>query len=106
MAESNGRYGTTRDRLLDDLKLVIRSAEDMLRSTGQQAGESYDAARARFETTISTAKDSLGELEQKLTIVARDALETTDEYVHQNPWQSVGIGALAGLLVGLWIGRR
>lgn len=106
MAESNGQYGSTRDRLMDDLKLVISSAEEMLRGTGQQAGESYEAARARFEATLGTAKESLFELEQRVSVAARDAMETTDKYVQQNPWQSVGIGALAGVLVGMWIGRR
>ncbi len=36
----------------------------------------------------------------------RHAAEATDHYVHANPWQSVGIGAAAGMLVGFLIARR
>ncbi|WP_038926408.1 glycine zipper domain-containing protein, partial [Yersinia pestis] len=30
----------------------------------------------------------------------------TDDYVRQNPWCSVGIGATIGLIVGLLVARR
>jgi ElaB/YqjD/DUF883 family membrane-anchored ribosome-binding protein len=30
----------------------------------------------------------------------------TDEYVHENPWQAIGIGAAIGFLVGLVVSRR
>ncbi|HEY8608774.1 MAG TPA: DUF883 family protein [Noviherbaspirillum sp.] len=102
----NGQTGTGRERLLDDLKLVMKDAEQMLRATGQQAGEGYDAARARFETTLGAAQDSLAELEELLGGAAREAIDTTDRYVQQNPWQAVGIGAVAGVLLGMWLGRR
>ena len=31
---------------------------------------------------------------------------TTDEYVHAHPWHAVGVGALAGALLGFLIARR
>jgi ElaB/YqjD/DUF883 family membrane-anchored ribosome-binding protein len=98
--------GELRDRLLDDLRLVIKDAEDLLRSTGQQVDEGYQLARTRFESTLSSAKSGLSTLEDRVTVSTRDALETTDQYVQSHPWQSVGVGALAGLVVGLWLGRR
>lgn len=104
--ETTGLGGEFRERLLEDLRLVIRDAEDLLRSTGQQMDDGYRLARARFESTLSGAKDSLSVLEERVTEGARDALETTQEYVKENPWQAVGIGALAGLAIGLLIGRR
>ena len=104
--ESNGHRNDIRDRLLDDLRLVIKDAEDLLRTTGQQVDEGYQQARARFESTLSGARSGLSSLEEHLSATARDALETTQEYVQSNPWQAVGAGALAGLVIGLLIGRR
>lgn len=103
--ETTGR-NEFRDRLIDDLRLVIKDAEDLLRSTGQQVDEGYRVARARFESTMSNARSGLTTLEDRVTITARDALETTEEFVQKNPWQAVGVGALAGLAIGLWLGRR
>ena len=34
------------------------------------------------------------------------AAKATDEYVHDNPWQAVGIAAVAGVVLGLLISRR
>jgi len=90
-----------RDRLMEDLELVIRDAEDLLRNAGSQAGESYQIARARLESTLSTARENLATLEQG----AREAFDTADRYVQANPWQAVGIGAAAGVLVGMLVGR-
>jgi len=37
---------------------------------------------------------------------AKAAARATDEYVHDNPWQAIGIGAAIGFLVGLVVSRR
>jgi len=104
--ETTGQRNDFRDRLIDDLRLVIKDAEDLLRTTGQQVDEGYQVARARFESTLSSAKSGLTTLEDRVSTTARDALETTNDYVQANPWQAVGAGALAGLVIGLLIGRR
>jgi ElaB/YqjD/DUF883 family membrane-anchored ribosome-binding protein len=104
--EMTRQSGALRERLLDDLKLIIQDADYLLRSTGQQVDEGYRQARARFESTLSDAKDGLSTLETRVTTSARDAADSTQEFVQENPWQAVGIGALAGLVVGVWLGRR
>lgn len=104
--ETNGQRGQTRERLLADLKMVIRDAENLLRGTRQQAGEGYQSARARLESTFGNARSGLSSLEESMATTARDALDTADEYVQSHPWQSVGIGALAGLVLGIWVSRR
>lgn len=98
--------GLARDKLVSELQLVIRDAEDLLRNSGQQMGERYQNARARFESTLSSARDELATLEERVMTGTRDAFDSADHYVQQNPWQAVGAGALAGLLIGLVLGRR
>ena len=98
--------GDIRDRLLEDLRLVVKDAEDLLRSTGQQVDEGYRLARARFESTLSSARTNLSDMEERVAEGTRDAIESTQEYVKENPWQSIGMGALTGLAIGLLVGRR
>jgi ElaB/YqjD/DUF883 family membrane-anchored ribosome-binding protein len=44
----------------------------------------------------------LAEAEEMLKRAAR----VTDDYVHDNPWQAIGIAAAVGILVGLMMNRR
>jgi len=37
---------------------------------------------------------------------AKQAAYRADDYVHEKPWQGVGIGATAGLVLGLLLARR
>ena len=37
---------------------------------------------------------------------SKAAAKATDTYVKDNPWKAVGIGAVAGVILGLLINRR
>jgi ElaB/YqjD/DUF883 family membrane-anchored ribosome-binding protein len=98
--------GEARDKLVKDLKAVIKDAEELLKNTGQQVDEGYQSARAQFETTLKSAKNGLSKAEESLVARTRDTVRNTDKYVQEHPWQSVGVGAFAGLIIGLLIGRK
>lgn len=95
-----------RDQLMSDLKSVIQDAEVWLRNGSQMTGEELQAAKAKFERTLSSAKADLIRLEETVVEKTKEAAKATDAYVHENPWKSVGIGAAAGLVIGLLIARR
>lgn len=95
-----------RDQLMSDLKSVISDAEAWLRNGSMMTGEELQAAKAKFERTLSSAKADLIRLEETVVVKTKEAAKATDEYVHENPWKAVGAGAAVGLIVGLLIGRR
>ena len=92
----------TTEKLAADLRLVIADAEELLRATAGQAGESITAARARIQERLDSAKDGLGAFGEE----AADHVRAADDYVRDHPWQAVGIAALAGIAIGLLISRR
>lgn len=96
----------TREQLMSDLKTVIQDAEAWLRNGGQLTGDELKAAKAKFEQTLSTAKESLGEYQHTVVEKTKEAARVTDEYVHENPWKSVGLGAAVGVVIGMLIARR
>ncbi|HEY2083576.1 MAG TPA: hypothetical protein VGI88_12390 [Verrucomicrobiae bacterium] len=49
--------------------------------------------------------DRLQDFQQRAAETARNVREATDEYVHENAWTSVAIAALAGCLIGFFLGR-
>jgi ElaB/YqjD/DUF883 family membrane-anchored ribosome-binding protein len=95
-----------KDKLVQDFKLVISDAEELLRVTASQAGEKVAAARERIQDRLHTARLKLEEAEEALMVRTREAARVTDEFVHDKPWYAVGIAAAAGLVIGMLIGRR
>ena len=94
------------DRILDDLRRVVDDAEGLMRETANVAGERAQDARARATESVRQARERLESMEEELLTRARDAARDTERYVRDNPWQSVGIAAGVGLVLGLLIGRR
>lgn len=95
-----------RDKFVQDMKVVIADAEELLRATANQAGEKIGVARERIQDHIHDAKVKLAEVEAVLTERAKQAARYTDDYVHENPWRAIGVAAGIGLLLGLVLGRR
>lgn len=96
----------TKDKLMQDLKIVIGDAEELLRATASQAGEKATAAREKIQDSLHRAKIKLAEAEDIMIDKTKQAARVTDEYVHEHPWKAVGVAAGIGLIVGLLIGRR
>jgi ElaB/YqjD/DUF883 family membrane-anchored ribosome-binding protein len=94
------------DRILDDLRRVVDDAEGLMRETAGVAGERAQDARTRAAESVRQARERLQSMEAELVARARDAAQGTDRYVRDNPWQSIGVAAGVGLLLGLLIGRR
>lgn len=95
-----------RDQLMSDLKSVIQDAEAWLTRGSNMTSEELQAAKAKFERTLSGAKADLIRFEETVVEKTKEAAKATDEYVHENPWKSVGIGAAVGLVIGMLISRR
>ena len=95
-----------RDKLVQDMKVVIADAEELLRATASQAGEKIGVARERIQDSLHQAKVKLAEAEALVTERAKQAARYTDEYVHENPWRAIGIAAGIGLVLALLITRR
>jgi ElaB/YqjD/DUF883 family membrane-anchored ribosome-binding protein len=96
----------SKEKLVADLKVVVADAEELLRATASQAGEKVSAARERIHASLATAKVKLTDAEHALLEKSKLAARATDEYVRDNPWQAVGVAAVAGLVLGVLISRR
>ena len=95
-----------RDKLMNDLRVVIADAGELLRMTSDEAGETAIDIRSRIQTRMNQAKADLMILQESAIAKAKAAGDATDEFVHENPWKSMGIAGAVGLLLGLLISRR
>jgi ElaB/YqjD/DUF883 family membrane-anchored ribosome-binding protein len=94
------------NKLLNDMRLVIADAEELLRATAGQTGEKLAELRAKTQDHLAEAKVKLAEVEDIVLAKAQEAGKVADTYVRENPWNAVGIAAGAGFILGLLIGRR
>jgi ElaB/YqjD/DUF883 family membrane-anchored ribosome-binding protein len=106
MMEKIPTQSGARDQLLSDLKTVVLDAEAWLRNSGQLTGDEFKAAKAKFERTIVKAKDDIIRLEEAVVEKTKVAYKATDDYVQENPWKAVGVGAAIGVVIGLLAARR
>lgn len=95
----------SKDKLMQDLRVVVSDAEELLRATAGQAGEKVSSARERIQDSLVAAKARLIAAEEAVVAKTKQAAKATDEYVHENPWKAVGIAAGAGLIIGMLISR-
>ncbi len=96
---------TTRT-LIDDLRAVVTDAEALVAATAGDVSERAKGARQRAADSVESARARLAELEADLRKRAKAVKDDATQYVHDNPWQSVGIAAAVGVVVGVLLGRR
>ncbi|OGB33402.1 MAG: hypothetical protein A3F78_22170 [Burkholderiales bacterium RIFCSPLOWO2_12_FULL_61_40] len=102
----NDMTEVNKSKLLNDLRVVIEDAEELLRVTSNQASDGAANIRSRVQTQMSQAKADLARLQQTAVAKVKATSHATDEYVHENPWKAIGVAAGAGLFMGLLVSRR
>ena len=96
----------TRDQLVDDFSAVLDEAEDLLQKSSKESGERARDLRDQVQAKLQSAKVRLQEIQDDAVDRAKDAARATDDYVHDNPWQAVGVAAAIGFIAGMALSRR
>jgi ElaB/YqjD/DUF883 family membrane-anchored ribosome-binding protein len=95
-----------KDQILADMRVVVGDLESMLKATANSADADVRALSERLRDRLSVAKSRLLDAEHAMLERGRQLARTTDDYVHQHPWSSIGAAAGIGLLLGVVIARR
>ena len=96
----------SKEKFIDSVKHSLDDAEDLLREAASASGEQAVELRERAMASLRRTREALYDVQDEVRARGRRAVRATDDYVHDNPWQSIGIAGLAGLLVGVLIARR
>ena len=97
---------SSRQSIIDDFANVLSEAETLLKAAATETGEKARDLRQQVESKLLSAKLRLQELQGEAVDRAKEAARATDDYVHDHPWQAIGIAAAVGLAAGLLINRR
>lgn len=95
-----------RDRLAAELRSLVSDAEEMLEAASRTGNEQLHRVRERLERGVDTARSELNAFQESALETARQKAAEADEYVHEHPWNAVGIAAAVGVLLGVLLTRR
>ncbi len=105
ISDSQAASSTARDKLMDGLKSSINEAEKWLSDEAEKVAGVTEETRARFTDALTTARGDLRKLEESLVAHGKQAADTVNVYVQDNPWKAVGLGAAVGIIIGMLIAR-
>lgn len=93
-------------QLMGDFKALMADAEALIKATAHHEDGPLSTIRSKALDTLNNARESFSSVEGTLTEKAKVVAEGTDDFVHRNPWEAIGVAAGLGLLIGLLIRGR
>lgn len=98
--------GPSKEKLLSDLRILARDAEDLLKATAEDVSDKLTdrakEARGRLAETLEKAKATCQRLEAQTIATAKAA----DKVIRDHPYQAIGISFGLGLLIGVLVNRK
>jgi ElaB/YqjD/DUF883 family membrane-anchored ribosome-binding protein len=89
-----------------EIQNLIADVEDLVARIADLKDADVARVRSRVLRAVGAAKELLAENADNLRRQAQRAATTADDFVHDSPWQAVGIAALVGAVVGILATRR
>lgn len=84
----------------------IADIEDLVKQTTSLTGDDLEHAKNQLVKRVAAAKESIEDVGNDIAHQTRKSMTATNDYVHDQPWNAIGAGAIAGMLVGFLLARR
>jgi ElaB/YqjD/DUF883 family membrane-anchored ribosome-binding protein len=89
-----------------EIKNLIADVEELMARIADMKDADVVRVRSKVQRAVDATKQSLAEGADAIRQQAQNVANTADDYVHDSPWQAVGIAALVGAVVGILATRR
>lgn len=96
----------TSEHLRAELKSLGDTLEEVLRGSAQKPKAEFEKLRTKAESALKDTRSRLGDGGERLAEQTRVVATKADEYVHENLWAGIGVGAVVGFILGALITRR
>jgi ElaB/YqjD/DUF883 family membrane-anchored ribosome-binding protein len=103
---TSGQTQLARERVLDDLRVLVADAEMLLSATLGDVSEKAAEAREQLKAGLIRARAAIAELQEKGMASARAAARRADTSIRDHPYESLGIAMGVGVVIGLLLGRK
>lgn len=102
----NQPYPVNKNILINDAKLLLSDAQELLLLLTDQTSENVTDLRFRLEDKVAKYKKDLARLQEATVTKVTEAGRAADDYVHHEPWKVIGIAAGIAFVLGVLVGRR
>ncbi|KMJ44217.1 YqjD family protein [Xenorhabdus khoisanae] len=89
-----------------ELQSLADTLEEVLNNSGDKSKAELEKLRSKAERTLKDARVTLNDASDKLIDQTKELAGHADNYVRENPWTGVGIGAAVGIVLGVLLSRR
>jgi len=89
-----------------EFRNLIADVEELIKRVAHVDDADLARARAKLQKTLAAAKTAVHDGTERVKITAKQAADTTDQYVHANPWSAIGIAAAAGAAIAVLLSTR
>lgn len=89
-----------------EFRNLVADVEELIKRVAHVDDADLARAREKVENTLHAAKTAVHDGTERVKTAARHAADTTDQYVHTNPWSAVGIAAAAGAAIAVLLSTR
>lgn len=90
----------------DEVQNLIADIEALVDRVGEAADPEVRRLRANVSAALGKTKKAIADGAEQVQDHAKDVIEIADRYVRNQPWEMIGIAAVAGLAVGYLVSRR
>jgi ElaB/YqjD/DUF883 family membrane-anchored ribosome-binding protein len=105
MSQTTVQLALGKQKIIEDIKMLLNDSEELLRLSATLPGEGVDALRSRLRDHVDTARSALDDAQANAQSRYRAGVDCTEKYVRDNPWQALGVAAGIGFFVGILISR-
>ncbi len=105
-SKDTGTLSDTTSSLTREFHSFVADIEDLIKATTNLTGDDLSRAKAKLNQRIAAAKGSVEDMSETIVNRARKTAESTNTYVHEQPWNAIGASAAVGLLLGYLLARR
>ena len=95
-----------KEELLEEFQALVRDTETLLQHSANLVGDQAEELRTQIRDSLGRARVSLKNAEESVVVRGKAAVGATEDYVQTHPWQTIGIAAGIGILLGMLISRR
>jgi ElaB/YqjD/DUF883 family membrane-anchored ribosome-binding protein len=89
----------TKEKLLQDLMVLLRDAEELIKATGENVGRK---SREELMAALAKAKTTCQRVEKRAAAGAQSA----DRVIRDYPYSTMGLAFGLGLFIGILANRR